>query len=489
MKHNLFRNPKPWLFGLALLVWAAPGHANDIAVSNGTLVANNSSEARVNVRFDLSWQNSWRTSSAPNNWDAAWVFVKYQLADGTWHHARLGAEADHLPGSGTPATVANGLLVPDDPYDAATNWGVGAFVYRSGDGTGTFSATGVELRWNYGQNGIAYTDIANVQVFAIEMVWVPEGAFYLGTGGSEYFHFKDGTTNNPFPITSEAAVNMANSTGSLWAVDGTYIETATLPAAFPKGYKGFYMMKHGVAQVQYVNFLNTLTRDQQNTRTTTNLAPGVTSVTNRYVMCNSASSSYRQYIRCDAVIDATAPITFYCDANGNGTGNEANDGQWVACNYLSWADGAAYLDWSGLRPMTELEYEKASNAGANVNYDGSLSPQGPIRVGAFATAGATRVQAGAGYYGALDLSGNLWERPVTVGNAPGRAFEGTVGNGALDATGNADAASWPGTNALGAGFRGGLWYDVAADVRLSDRPGAAATTAVRGNYGGARGVR
>ena len=31
----------------------------------------------------------------------------------------------------------------------------------------------------------------------------------------------------------------------------------------------------------------------------------------------------------------------------------------MACNWLSWADVAAYLDWSGLRPMTELEFEKA----------------------------------------------------------------------------------------------------------------------------------
>jgi formylglycine-generating enzyme required for sulfatase activity len=31
----------------------------------------------------------------------------------------------------------------------------------------------------------------------------------------------------------------------------------------------------------------------------------------------------------------------------------------VACNFLSWGDGTSYAAWAGLRPMSELEYEKA----------------------------------------------------------------------------------------------------------------------------------
>jgi len=37
---------------------------------------------------------------------------------------------------------------------------------------------------------------------------------------------------------------------------------------------------------------------------------------------------------------------------------------------------------------------------------------GPVRVGSFAALGRSRLDAGAGYRGALDLPGNLWERPV-----------------------------------------------------------------------------
>jgi formylglycine-generating enzyme required for sulfatase activity len=202
----------------------------------------------------------------------------------------------------------------------------------------------------------------------------------------------------------------------------------------------------------------------------------------------------------------------------------------VACNYLGWADVAAYLDWSGLRPMTELEYEKACRgpltpvaneyAWGNAtirsgNYTGSnlgsitegvsdpetgangnalytnarITPDGPGRVGLFASGATNRVNAGAGYSGAMELSGNLWERPVTVGNATGRLFEGTLGDGAVDATGNANAATWPGTDATGAGFRGGTRNGDATNLRVSFRISAASTFSDRVSIIGGRGCR
>ena len=512
---------------LAAFLLATTLHANDIHISNPTLTGTNMVDATTQVQFNISWSNSWRTSSAPGNWDAAWVFVKYRNADtGLWQHARLGSDAQHSAPVGT--TIATGLLTPGTAYGPATNWGVGAFIHRSAPGTGTFTANGVEIRWNYGQNGIAYEDIAEVKVFAVEMVYVPQGSFYLGSGGSENFRFKNGTTDNPFQITSEGALSMNNVDGQLWATGA--IEAADLPAAFPKGFAGFYLMKYSITQQQYVDFLNTLTRNQQNTRTATNLAVGSTSVANRYVMHNSVVLQGRNGIRCDAIIDANAPIDFYCDLNGNGTGGEASDGQWIACNYLNWADVAAYLDWSGLRPMSELEYEKASRGpltpvpneyvwgnasirtgnysaanlgtmieevidpetGTNGNalyFDTRFSPIGPCRVGLFARAGTDRVNAGASYYGAMELSGNLWERPITVANNPGRAFEGTMGDGVLDAIGNANVASWPSTVVVGAGIRGGSWLLAATFLRVSDRSVVAFSESARLNSSGGRGCR
>lgn len=510
---------------LPTLLLATALHANDITISNPTLTGTNTVNATTQVQFDITWENSWRTSSAPNNWDAAWVFVKYRDANtGLWQHARLGDS--HL--APVDAIVATGLLDPTLPFDATTNWGVGAFVYRATDGTGTFTGTGTQLQWNYGQNGIAYADIAEVKVFAVEMVYVPQGSFWVGDSGSGSGSFiAGGTTNDPFIITSEAAINVDNTSGSLWGTstsgNSTIGGSGTLPAAFPKGFAGFFLMKYEITQQHYVDFLNTLTRTQQNTRTGTNLAVGVTSVTNRYVMANGSTLQFRNGIRCNATIDANGPIIFYCDRNGNGTGGEANDGQWVACNWLSWADVAAYLDWSGLRPMSELEYEKAcrgpaapvaneyawgstnivraeditftgainestSTVGANAVYSAPLVP-GPMRVGVFAAGATTREQSGAGYSGAMELSGNLWERVVTVGNPPGRAFTGTLGNGSLDASGDADAPTWPGTFAQGVGSRGGsVTYPVTV-LNVSDRSAGITGTFTRDSGLGGRGVR
>jgi hypothetical protein len=40
--------------------------------------------------------------------------------------------------------------------------------------------------------------------------------------------------------------------------------------------------------------------------------------------------------------------------------NEADDGEWIACNLILHGRMLPLsLDWSGLRPMTEMEFEKS----------------------------------------------------------------------------------------------------------------------------------
>jgi hypothetical protein len=193
-------------------------------------------------------------------------------------------------------------------------------------------------------------------------------------------------------------------------------------------------------------------------------------------------------------------------------------------SYINWADLAAYLDWSGLRPMSELEYERAgrgpyravsgefawgtssitqattilnggltnerAQSGARATYGNHPNVQGPLRVGSFAYGVSTRIAAGAGYYGAMDLTGNVRERTVTVGNSTGRAFEGRYhGNGQLNESGNSNVSTWPGTNAVGAGFRGGHWANSSGSAYLSIRGNAALVSTSRLSSDGGRGVR
>ena len=97
--------------------------------------------------------------------------------------------------------------------------------------------------------------------------------------------------------------------------------------------------------------------------------------------------------------------------------------------------------------------EVASTAGLGLaNYDGSgTDMSGPFRVGFAATNATNRISAGAGYYGAMELTGNVDEFAVPLGNSSARAFQGTHGDGTLTSTttyeGNATNNDWLGINA------------------------------------------
>jgi formylglycine-generating enzyme required for sulfatase activity len=435
-----------WL-GIAVLLASVPLYANNITVSNTRLVGQNAGDGSVMIQFDLSWKNSWRVplTSGINNWDAAWVFVKWRVpvsvgGDGLWKHVRLN-NSGHTAGTGM--TVETGLLTPGTTYDATTNPALGVFIYRSEPGRGDINLTGVQLVWDYSAAGLSETALLEVQVFAIEMVYVPQGSFFVGSGGLESGSFTNGSwvsgATIPLRITSEDALAIGPNPGNLWGTSSSGNNTiggaGTLPAAYPKGFNAFYSMKYSISQQQYVDFINTLTTRQNEKR-------AVTIATNRSGISVSSGGVY----------STTNPF--------------------VAHNFISWMDGAAYMDWAGLRPMTELEFEKAargplnpaandyawgtatiaalpytlSNAGAeneaiatnysltagNAMYSSTVgSIGGPVRVGIFGTTASTRVQSGASLWGIMELSGNLWERSVTVGNPQGRAFTGLHGDGTL----------------------------------------------------------
>lgn len=439
-----------WILILILFVVNDETAANNITVTNVRLTDQvNGSHTFVN--FDLNWENSWRNST---NWDAAWVFVKYRVGSGDWFHATLSTNA-------AQHTVPSGSTI------SPSSDGKGAFIYRSSEGTGNIDFTDILLRWNYASDLVANNAQVTVKVFAVEMVYIPEGSFSVGDGVSyNRFHIA-GDSLTSFVITSENAITLNDTISvnpnpaSLWATGAFKMGSGTIPAAFPKGYQAFYVMKYEITQGQYTEFLNTITSLQSGNRFTV-------TTQDRFTI-----SGTHPWVR------TTRPHR--------------------ACNYISYMDGAAYAAWAGLRPMTELEFEKICrgpetpvageyawgntsldflgnvsgtedgtetitddmNANANAtafsNGDGGY---GPLRVGIFAATNNTRQGSGGSYYGVMELSGNVWESVISA-DSLGRGFTGTHGNGVLSNGGSATNSDWPGFNvtsvqfADGSGGRGG----------------------------------
>ncbi|TSA25241.1 hypothetical protein D4R71_05615 [bacterium] len=483
---------------LFVTLFTLPLWANNVQVSTVTITDQNTTEHYSHLTFDISWDNSWRLDgvAAPNNWDAAWVFAKWKLTSGTdWAHCTLNTSGHTAP---TGSVVEN---------PSSDNPQTGVFIYRSEDNKTTAgNAASVEwnnakLRWNYGIDEVADDAIVDVKVFAIEMVYITEGAFYVGdTDNSLTNCFYEGSTTHEFQITSENEITVANTSGNLYYDQGYSNwggdQSGPIPADFPKGYQAFYCMKYEISQGQYVDFLNTLTSTQDG---------------NRSIQGETDYTTYRGTICGYAGIHiATRPDR--------------------ACNYLSWADDAAYSDWAGLRPMTELEFEKIcrggtlnavndeyawgttyvkaakiisgtedgtetiTTAGANcccsyTIFTGGDGGRGPLRCGIFATSGSSREQSGASYYGVMEMSGSVYERPVTLGNSTGRAFTGTNGDGVLASNGDANVSTWPGINASGAGSRGGGWADSPGGLNVAYRFSAAKPDAIRDKYNGFRSAR
>lgn len=478
--------------------------ANNLQIQLASIASVDYANDYAYIEFDLSWDNTWRDTA---NWDAAWVFVKYrpQGQTGAWQHASIHTQGHQIPAAGN-------MEVPAD--------GRGVFLYRNTHGSGSFSLASIQLRWDYGADGLADGTQVDIAVLGIEMVYVPTTAFYVGDGenraGQVYGNFESGTSGAPLQVSSEAALTLggggASSLGNnneegMYCCNGMLngaaddfndVSSQLLPAAFPKGFQAFYSMKYELTQQQYVDFLNMLSAVQT--------AP------------HTSSTHF---------VGSPNPFTYYRYGITGSHPNFSTAHPYAPMIYLGWAHGAAYADWSGLRPMTELEFEKASrgptsplmgeypwgtagidlsdnltltnigsaneqiNTGYSTTQGNSLlrtqsqTIETVVRVGIFGahTSNNGRVTSGATYYGIMEMGGNCWERCVSVGHAQGRGFTGGHGDGSLHTNGFANEANWPGqfgngyveTN-LGVGYRGGgLAFphpNLARNARISSRRAA-----------------
>ncbi len=486
-----------------LTLLASNGFANNLRITNM-----NVNLASQTVTFDIAWDNSWRLSSTQNpaNWDAVWVFVKFRACDSPataiWQHGLINPNvASHTFGSLEP-TLSDGSAIGIDP--APNNTGVMLRRNAVGIYPGA-GATTITLN----VSNLPTTGDYDVRVFGIEMVYVPQGSYLLGALNGWYSYGNQGAysfspncgnngTRTPYNITSENAITLT------WAGNCTGVN---IPANFPKGYDPFYCMKYEISQGQYAAFLNTISATQA-----ANRYPGNFN-NNRNRLTNTG----------------TPPTQYYSDRPDR------------AQHYLNWHDLMAYLDWAALRPMTEMEYEKACRGqgfsfgeyawgskrieaattinkspedgteeislpvGANtcynnINFTGGDGGRGPLRVGIFAKpASSSRDSTGATYYGIMDMSGNVWERCVAVHNNT-TAYDGQWGDGYLDASGLANATNWflptTGNNnaaSQGVGLRGGSysapWQDLRVSFRYHAYINAGDDPWTRGSGWGGRGVR
>lgn len=467
--------------------------ANNVVVNN----LNRVGASRDQVSFNVSWDNSWNVTGIPRNHDAVWIFVKFREceAGGPWHHALLSTTmSQHSFGPNiTYAQPISNL----DRFGNPGNHNTGLLVRRNTVGTGNIVFEPITLQIVGSTDGTVMADTAeyDIKVFAIEMVNIVEESFYIGDGLSTYHLFTQGTNPRlPLRISDEGVLALAT---------GQSGYNLTLSASFPKGYAEFYAMKYEITQGQYADFLNTI--DPSN------------ALNRGYIFSN---------------------YMYNMQQSGSDYSSNYPD---RAMTYLSYNDLLAYLDWAALRPMTEMEYEKCargpldfapgeyawgeatyiearnvtgavsgqevcSDSAANLHFYGAdyychggsfgASAYGPMEVGIFARdTTLTREATGAGYYGMMELSGNVREMCVQVNinnsnpNAPSN-YSGIWGDGILSALGEANTTTWGGGEYFV--MKGGSWADNQDRARISDRSYINYTTSYynnRYNYLGGRGVR
>jgi formylglycine-generating enzyme required for sulfatase activity len=483
---------KKTIYLIILLFITSTSFANNLVLGNPSYNSTNNT-----LTFTIKWDNSWRVNGAsgPNNYDAVWVFVKRQpcAANGIWSHALLSSTSgDHS------ITTSYGLVV-----DAVTD-GMGVFVHRSASASnqiGSFpntSSVTIKLSGTYNPELVGSTSNSdNFKVIGIEMVYVPEGSFYIGDGrSSNSSNFSAGNTNGNVQITS-AKQSTGLGAYSNYVSNPQYGCFIPLPNTYPLGYNGYYCMKYEINQQQIVDYLNTLNYDQQAARLAV-WGARYPNVGNTYF---TYANNYRQMIKVTAAgTNNTVPAVFGFDNVWNA---------YLAAGYLNWQDLTSYLDWSGLRPMTEFEYEKACRGTLNAvayefpwgtttmntssggmtnantvnetmnmimegivhfNWDG-----GPMRSGFAATSNSNRLQAAATFYGIMEMAGNVVEQCVGGGTGYNYSiFTNANGDGALTARGLANVTGWPtdcGTTS-GTILKGGGFYTnggQTAQMQVSDR--------------------
>ena len=435
--------------------FAAQSPVNHLAIS-GTNLHTPTSAGTVSVGFTLAENNvTTGTSAGGGAYNTAdWIFVKFSTAagaDGTWNHATL-----------TGGSVGAGAALTA----ASDNKGV----FLNHTENSAYWTAGTTVTWNFSADGVSFSNTAVVKVFAISMVRVPAGSFVYNAGD----------IGGNSPVNYGGGVQATVSGPGTAAGDGTNNLPTGAPVGWPNGYNGFYIGRYEITQGQYADFLNTLP---------------------------SASATARHEVATDYGHNITNTGTYpnkYAAVDRN-----------AAKNYLSVSDAWSYMSWAGLRPPTEMEWEKAGrdisdtvtdartypwgntepgtatytppNEGGTcirkyMNYNYTTGCEKVLDVGRYMSGDVSRTAAetGASPWGIADLAGNVYEFILNS------AYTSLPLNG----TGTAVwPLGWPAPGGAGYGLRGGSWVVVATSARVSARNNAGWPFTTRFNSIGARVAR
>lgn len=415
--------------------------ATDLIIENIRPVNRVEQGMPMSLIFDISWKNSWNNNK---NHDAAWVFMKFE---GFWdNHVKIIPQGHRVlkkrPNNIPDATIQ---VSPDS---------TGFFIFPKNNYRGDVSYK-LQIVIDTSAQKVDWQKLQKMQVHGIEMVYIPQGGFTLGSPDESaekkaafYRSDENGKDAGLFQITSENAIEVGAKKDALyyWSEEKLYNgdQAGPIPADFPKGYDAFYIMKYELTQGQYATFLNNLYGDYTFRR---------------------APNAGRDYYKKRG-------------------GIRLKDGKYVAdnphrpMNFVSFTDGLAFTDWAALRPITELEYTKAARGTSKpIPHEFVWGTDNYDQLERYVNDEAELILAhdwnenqltdqnrdvfGASYYWVMDLSGSVWEKVITVGNEIGREFKGTHGDGKLE-YGTATNSDWPKSDDEkgGFGYRGGGFYEV-----------------------------
>ncbi len=394
------------------------------------------------VDITISWQNAWYNKK---NYDAAWVFFKYLRTTGGYTHAKIRMEGHSFLSEKNPGNLK--ILPSKD--------GTGIFLQPTSEYRGPIEArVRIQLDTAVLANKAFVLGNHLLNGYGIEMVYIPDGHFFLGDSdslsiraSSFYKSGGDGRPDGSLEIRNETeAIPVGKEKGAIYYHVGNKDyqgdQSGPVPASYPKGVNGFYIMKYELQQSQYANFLNSL-----------------------QAMATSARSKIasKDYHKLRGGISLNENIFVATTKNR-------------PANFVSWDDGCAFADWAALRPMTDFEYVKVCRGPTSpVPRDYPWGTASKDKLKRFVDADnelkwadglnesqlndANRETFGASYYWVMDLAGSLWERVVSIGAERGRRFVGSHGDGNLS-YGYATNTDWPSGdhNSGGYGFAGGGFY-------------------------------